>query len=133
MLFGGSIVKMAILVRRLAKCQNIASYLFLYEYRKSTYCLLKSRTLCNVLFSVRKSCHSFRLHDFITYFTIPLYLLSFTTHSIVYVRILYTMYMFRNFFLLAKFILLHRYDDKFSALYSVAMQLKKYRRVSMLA
>lgn len=33
--------------------------------------------------------------------------------------VLATFRVFRNFFLLAKFILLHRYDDKFYALYSV--------------
>lgn len=71
-----------------------ACYYICIEKERSTYCLLKSRTLCNVccvVFSVRKSCHSFRLHDFITYFTIPSYLLSFTTllyaflYAIVYV------------------------------------------------
>lgn len=55
-----------------------------------------------------RECHSFRLHDFITYFTIPSYLLSLPLSYV---------YMLRNFFLLAKFILLHRYDDKFYALY----------------
>lgn len=48
------------------------------------------------------------------YFTIPSHLLSLA------------LVVFRNFFLLAKFILLHRYDDKFYGyiyiVYSVAMQ-----------